>query len=66
MLNKDKNVVLSILGSDRPAPKHPLMVTIRTDERLWELFGEYAKEKGKDRSKLLNEFIRLCVSETNA
>ncbi|MDR2047181.1 MAG: hypothetical protein LBP79_04725 [Clostridiales bacterium] len=62
MLTKNKNIVSSILGTQKPV-KRPLMVTLRTDERLWELFGDYAKENDTDRSKILNEFIKKCVEK---
>ncbi|MDR2046653.1 MAG: hypothetical protein LBP79_01880 [Clostridiales bacterium] len=63
MLNPNKNIITSILGTDKPLPKRPLLVTLRTDERLWDKFGDYAKENGTDRSKLLNEFIKKCTEK---
>jgi hypothetical protein len=58
---KNQNVVTALFGG-KPV-KRPLMVTLRTDERLWEAFAEYAESKDTDRSKLLNDFMKDCIEK---
>jgi hypothetical protein len=49
-------------GDKKPTrKKSPTMITFKTDEKLWEAFGEYAKAINTDRSKLLNAYIKNYV-----